>query len=440
MRKNTIGIAPLLGGFAALAFLLFAPDTAQAQDGPTLIRACYIPTSGVVYRIGEEGLGDECKRLSHVEFNWAKLLVGEDGKLVEDIHTTGKLIAGNTITIDGVANSITSSTALEFHVNGTRALRLEPNTNVIAGYSGNVVTPGISGATIAGGGSEGDVNRVESDFASVGGGEDNEARSLSPYATIAGGKSNRARDEYATIGGGIDNRASGPITTIGGGQDNSTDGSHGTVGGGFDNYAGGNYATVPGGSENKARADYSFAAGRGAEVDAAHVGTFVWADASGSEFMSTGANQFLIRASGGTTFYSNTGLTQGVSLAPGGGSWGFASDGTLKENWKDLDGETVLSEISHMSIREWNYIAQDDAIRHVGPTAQGFYAAFGLGQDTLTITTSDISGVNMLAIQALERRTRDLQQQTETKDQEIAELRAKLDALLARLERLEGTR
>ncbi len=99
----------------------------------------------------------------------------------------------------------------------------------------------------------------------------------------------------------------------------------------------------------------------------------------------------------------------------------------MKHLIKTEEGESVLEKIADMPIPSWTYKAQDTSIRHVGPMAQDFYAAFGLGQDTLTITTSDISGVNMLAIQALETRTR-----------ELAELRQRLSALEAALEQLEA--
>ena len=46
-----------------------------------------------------------------------------------------------------------------------------------------------------------------------------------------------------------------------------------------------------------------------------------------------------------------------------------------------------------MSIREWNYKAQDPSVRHVGPTAQDFYSAFKLSASDTTITTTDIDGV-----------------------------------------------
>ena len=58
--------------------------------------------------------------------------------------------------------------------------------------------------------------------------------------------------------------------------------------------------------------------------------------------------------------------------------------------------------------REWSYNAQDAAIRHMGPTAQDFHAAFGLGEDPLRIGTMDADGVALAAVRALGpgRRTR----------------------------------
>ena len=64
--------------------------------------------------------------------------------------------------------------------------------------------------------------------------------------------------------------------------------------------------------------------------------------------------------------------------------------------------------------------------------AQDFYAAFGLdgiGNDT-TINSSDIDGVNMAAIQALEKRTRQLQEENE-------QLKAKLEAMDAKMASIE---
>jgi hypothetical protein len=80
--------------------------------------------------------------------------------------------------------------------------------------------------------------------------------------------------------------------------------------------------------------------------------------------------------------------------------------------------------LAPMPIREWNYKAQDAAIRPVGPTAQDFTVAFGLGEDPLRISTIDADGIALRAIQALEARTRELMQ-------ENAELKARLVRLEA---------
>ena len=79
----------------------------------------------------------------------------------------------------------------------------------------------------------------------------------------------------------------------------------------------------------------------------------------------------------------------------------------MKEHFRDLPGEDVLSKIARMPIQEWNYKTQDAAIRHVGPTAQDFHAAFGLGENPLKINTIDADGIALAATKALEERTRD---------------------------------
>jgi hypothetical protein len=60
----------------------------------------------------------------------------------------------------------------------------------------------------------------------------------------------------------------------------------------------------------------------------------------------------------------------------------------------------------------------------MGPTAQDFNAAFGLGDFPLRINTIDADGVALAGVNALEARTRALQDEVET-------LRRRLDALLA---------
>jgi hypothetical protein len=232
-------------------------------------------------------------------------------------------LAGNSGTTAGADFLGTSDNqALELHVNGSRALRLEPNSatspNLIGGYSGNSVTGGVVGATIGGGGETEGPNRVTGDYGTVGGGSNNQVgdgagpTNDKTYATVGGGWANTASGLVATVGGGWANTASGSVGTVGGGQDNTASGSIATVGGGFLNSASGDYATVgggylngasgsaatvPGGKLNFAGGDHSFAAGHRARAN--HDGAFVWADSTNADFASTADDQFLVRASGG---------------------------------------------------------------------------------------------------------------------------------------------
>lgn len=259
------------------------------------------------------------------------------------------------------------------------------------------------------------LNTTASEGGSTAMGVDTEA---SGWRSTAMGSGAKATNDQSTAMGNI-TTASGVASTAMG--QNTT--------------ASGNYSTAMGLS-TEASGDYSTAMGRRASTNG-HLGSFVYGDGTVAYVNATADHQFMVQASGGTIFYSNFDLSHGVELAPGGGGWAEVSDASLKENFRGEDGEEVLSKIRDMQVRSWNYKAQGPSIRHVGPTAQDFHAAFGFGTSDRTITTTDIHGINMLAAQALERRTRELQQQLELKDQEIGGLRAELARLLDRIERLE---
>lgn len=123
-------------------------------------------------------------------------------------------------------------------------------------------------------------------------------------------------------------------------------------------------------------------------------------------------------------FYSNSAGSSGVSLASGAGAWASVSDVNMKEHFRDLDGDEVLAKIARMPIREWSYKSQNAAIRHAGPTAQDFHAAFGLGEDPLKVSTIDADGIALRAIQALEARTRAYEARIQMLEQEIAAMRS----------------
>jgi hypothetical protein len=409
---------------------------------------------------------------------------GNDG--LEVLRT---IRSGNSITINGATGNeqISSSASLNLNVASGRALRLEDNAtspNLIGGYSGNTVTAGVRGATIGGGGLAGNINRVTDDHGTVGGGRNNQAgdnagtASDAGWATVSGGWGNTAGEQYATVGGGFGNTSGGYVSTVAGGQsnqamgifssvcggsgneataaginstigggiNNTTFGIGSTVSGGGDNYAYGSSSIVAGGLSNLSGGDYSFAGGKRAKVRDGNPlspfyagtfegdkGTFMWADSTFADFVSTGPNQFLVRAAGGMYFGTNSTVSipagRFINTSTGGylttgGTWTNASDRNEKKNLSPVDPREVLERVSALGIARWNYKSEADSTQHVGPMAQDFHAAFGLGDSDKSIATIDADGVALAAIQGL-------YQIVQEKDCDIEELRAEIDRLEA---------
>jgi hypothetical protein len=257
--------------------------------------------------------------------------------------------------------------ALELKVNGARALRIEPyatSPNIIGGFSGNNVSAGEFGATIAGGGmssypnnviarwgtvSGGYGNITGDRYATIGGGAINTASA--DGATVSGGGRNTSSGSGATVGGGMNNQASGNYGNVDGGQSNQASSSYTTVGGGSGNIAGGMYATIsggqsnqasglsatiPGGIGNQAAGDYSFAAGRRATINNDHHGTFLWSDHTDADFNSTASDQFRIRATNGVDI-------QAGGLIVGSPTGGHLGGGTINAE-AVYDDNTMLSD------------------------------------------------------------------------------------------------
>ena len=276
------------------------------------------------------------------------------------------------------------------------------------------------------GGGEG--NLAFNDGATIGGGYHNQA---GQFSTIAGGMFNVAQEDFTTVGGGVSNTAWDYYATVAGGLDNSAQSDFSAVGGGAGNHAGGVGATVPGGTSNFANGEYSFAAGRRAIAN--HDGSFVWGDTRDFNKLSSADDEFSVFASGGVRFFTNQTATTGVVLAPGGGSWSSVSDRDAKENLEPVDVREVLELVAGMPVWSWNYKSQADSIRHMGPMAQDFHAAFGLGVSEKLIDTIDPDGVALAAIQGLKGLV-------DEKDAEIAELRERVARLEGALERLAASK
>jgi hypothetical protein len=325
--------------------------------------------------------------------------------------------SGTEATVGG-GNYNTASTSFATVGGGTLNTASGGSATVGGGY-GN--TASNEWATV-GGGTD---NIASGQNATVGGGEENIASTT--FAIVGGGAQNTASGGAATVGGGNGNTASGGSATVGGGYYNTATNEWATVGGGYYNTATNNYATVPGGCLNLAGGQYSFAAGYNAH--AVNSGAFVWSDGTGTATPSTVANQFVARASGGFVFYSST-LSAGVSLAAGGGSWSSLSDRNAKDHLTPVNSQTVLAQVAALPLTTWSY-KTEPGVRHVGPMAQDFYNAFGVGEDDKHITEVDEGGVALAAIQGLDQKLKE-------KDGEIQNLKQQNDSLAERLNELEA--
>ncbi|MBI3850308.1 MAG: tail fiber domain-containing protein [Verrucomicrobia bacterium] len=386
---------------------------------------------------------------------YAATIGGGSGNRIESV--------GNFTTIAGGVDNAITADAPSATIGGGTDNTNRASTGTIGGGSRNLIGTTASGATISGG---------------------NENTAGGGYATVAGGNQNIASGPSATVGGGYNNNSSLDYATVGGGYQNNSSFFATTVGGGQYNISSASYATVPGGLSNNAAGLFSFAAGRRAKAN--HRGAFVWADATDADFASSADNQFLIRAAGGVVLSDSTpaisfgtttrqmldfyglGFGMGVQTATlyarsntrfswfvggvhsdlennaGGGTVAMtlttagltvngtfvsASDRNAKEQFEPLNPREVLDKVAMLPLSKWSY-KQDSATRHLGPMAQDFYAAFGVGPDDKHIATVDADGVALAAIQGLNQKLADELKQKETEITELKQRLAKLEQLM----------
>ncbi len=131
---------------------------------------------------------------------------------------------------------------------------------------------------------------------------------------------------------------------------------------------------------------------------------------------------YTARAPGGVILLSRTSAAVGVHLPPGASAWESLSDREAKTKEAAIDPPAILAALEGLPVSSWEYRDQPGQT-HIGPMAQDFQAAFGLGLDATTISTLDVDGVALAAIQALVA--------------EIGERKARLAAQDARVQALE---
>ncbi len=141
----------------------------------------------------------------------------------------------------------------------------------------------------------------------------------------------------------------------------------------------------------------------------------------GAWFLRAGTdNTFTIGQPGGATLVT---LKTSGAVKTAGPISGL-SDRNAKQGFEPVDRVLLLRRLAALDVSEWSFISEGPGVRHVGPTAQDFRAAFGLGDDDTHIALSDLSGIALAAIQELTGRL-------EEKDRQIASLEKRLAALEA---------
>lgn len=295
------------------------------------------------------------------------------------------------------------------------------------------IGPGVRGAVIAGGGSPnaqvngcgaGDFHKVYDHNGTIAGGFGNTA-----------GSNNGADDAaMAAVGGGVFNSATAYAAGVAAGDGNQATGQYAFVGGGTANVASGFAAAIPGGSSNAAGGAASLAAGFRAKALAD--GSMAFADSTQNDFTVSAPNVFAVGFTGGIGMYTNKAGTTGCVIPAGGGTWVCSSSRTEKEDIAAVDADEMLERVAALPISTWRYRTEQSGALHMGPMAQDFHAAFGLGDSNRTIGVLDASGVALASIQGLNRKLESALATERARiavlEAELAELRRAMEGLRAR--------
>ena len=105
------------------------------------------------------------------------------------------------------------------------------------------------------------------------------------------------------------------------------------------------------------------------------------------------------------------------------------SDRNIKRAVVPVDPQQVLNKVSQLPISTWQYLSDPESVRHMGPMAQDFKQAFGLGDSDRWYHNVDGQGVALASIQALARLTAQQQQRIQTLQRQNAALERRLRAL-----------
>ncbi len=117
------------------------------------------------------------------------------------------------------------------------------------------------------------------------------------------------------------------------------------------------------------------------------------------------------------------------------GGFGSLCDRNAKQQFEPVDTLDVLEKVASLPLSTWSY-KSTPSVRHLGPMAQDFSAAFNLGKDDKHITTVDEGGVALAAIQGLNQKLEAKNQELESRSRRLESDNVELKQRLAALEQI----
>jgi len=140
----------------------------------------------------------------------------------------------------------------------------------------------------------------------------------------------------------------------------------------------------------------------------------------------TGGDEFRLKSNG--EFQIGPGGANNLSLDTSGnltiaGSLSQGSSRQIKQDFASVDADEVLSRVTEMPITSWSYKADGASVRHIGPMAEDFHSAFGLGVDERHLSPGDVASVALVAVQGLQKELQSRDARIAQMEQEIADLK-----------------
>lgn len=152
-----------------------------------------------------------------------------------------------------------------------------------------------------------------------------------------------------------------------------------------------------------------------------------WEESFGPDPQGGGGRAWVLREAAGVEAVAVTHDGQ-MRIA---GTLAQGSSRETKHRIEPVRTRDVLSSLSRLEISRWQY--RDDAAgaEHMGPMAEDFHGAFGLGADDKHISPGDMAAVALSSLQEMDRRS-------QAQSEEIERLRGQVSSLEQRLEQLEA--